>query len=384
MLPALFKKRIVTGSLEPKNKHTFGILGGAVNAINATFTVSAGVYISGSLSVYRNGQLLTQGSAEDWHEHDPTTGVFHFATAPLATDQITVIYATIDAVGMLGSVEEAPDNDTAYVRKNEAWVPEAYFYMDQSGGTGDTCGALAGALNSVNTDYTTSHGAYISGALQVWLNGVLQVQGIVEDWIELSPSAGTFRFNTAPASTDEILVAYGYSAVITVVGDKHIIQDNGSNKTARAKLDFIGDVVTDNAGSDRTEVDGTKVNHGQIIFTIEGANLAAANQGVKPLRIRAPYVGAGATIEEVFLQLNGAPGAAILRVDIHKNGSSIFNVTKYAEIAIGDYYGNKTTDLLSSGAFAKDDYFQIELVQGDTNAQDLVCHLRYKWTLTNV
>jgi len=364
---------------------TYGVLGGAVNGVNTTFTVSEAIYLSGSLKVYRNGQLQTQGSAEDWHEHDPSTGVFHFATAPLSTDVIIVTYYVTDTVSLVGTVEEAPDNNTAYVRKNEAWVPETYLYMDQSGGTGDTCGVLSGTLNGVNTDFTTAHGAYISGTLQVYLNGVLQIQGTTQDWVELSPSAGTFQFNIAPASTDEIFVIYGYSGVITVVGDKHIIQDNGSNKTARAKLDFIGTVVTDNSGSDRTEVDASKVMHAQMVFTIEGLYLAVANQGLKPLKIELPYVGAGATIEKVTARLNTTPGAANLRLDIHKNGvGSIFSGTEYIEIAPTGYTVSRTTNFVSSGAIAENDFFQLELVQGDATAADLVVRMQYKWTLTNV
>ena len=71
---------------------TYGVLAGARNGVNVEFTVSQGVYASGSLSVYLNGQLLTQGTSEDWHEAVPASGTFHFTTAPSATDEITAIY----------------------------------------------------------------------------------------------------------------------------------------------------------------------------------------------------------------------------------------------------------------------------------------------------
>jgi len=363
---------------------SFGVL---VKNSSTSFTVSQGIYLTGTLSVYRNGQLLTQGSAEDWHEHDPATGVFHTQNAVLAADQITVIYATLDSPGILGTVEEAPDNDTGYVRKNEGWVPEGYNYMDQTGGTGDTCGVIAGAMNSVNTDFEVAQHAYISGSLQVYLNGILQLQGTAEDWVELIPASGTFRMNVAPASTDEITVSYLYSGVITVVGDKHVIQEEGGNLTARTKLNFIGPNVTaeDNAGDDSTDITvKTLVQHGQIIWTIESAYLAVANQGLKPLKLRLPYVGVGATIEEVYAQVNTCPTVANLRIDIHKNGSSIFTATQYVEIVTTQYQVSKTTDFAGGGAIAKDDYFQMELVQGDATAADLVLHMRYKWILTDV
>jgi hypothetical protein len=71
---------------------TFGVLAGARDGNNVEFTVSQAAYVSGTLSVYLNGQLLTQGSSEDWHEAVPASGTFHFTAAPEATDEITVAY----------------------------------------------------------------------------------------------------------------------------------------------------------------------------------------------------------------------------------------------------------------------------------------------------
>jgi len=262
-----------------------------------------------------------------------------------------------------------------------------HFFVDQSGGTGDSYGVLAGARNGVNVEFTVSQGAYVSGTVTVLLNGQLQTQGTAEDWHEASAVAGTIHFTTAPEATDEITVIYGYLGIVSVPTAQHTIQEEGGNLTARTKLNFIGANVTavDNAGNDATDVTvKTLVVHAQMIFTIEGLYLAAADQGLKPLRIRAPYVGAGATIEEIYAQLNTTPGAANLRLDIHKNGSTIFTGTAYVEIAPTGYTVSRTTNFDGGGAFAKDDYFQLELVQGDTDAADLVVHVRYKWTLTDV
>jgi hypothetical protein len=82
------------------------------------------------------------------------------------------------------------------------------FRIDQSGGTGDTYGILAGLVNGSNTVYTVSASAYISGSLKVFLNGQLQTQGSGEDWTETSPAAGTFTFVTAPATGDLITASY--------------------------------------------------------------------------------------------------------------------------------------------------------------------------------
>lgn len=86
---------------------TYGVLVGVRDGANTEFTVSQGVYSTGSLSVYLNGQLLTQGSAEDWHEHDPATGKFHFEVAPTATDEITVVYG----IALFVAIASASDTD---------------------------------------------------------------------------------------------------------------------------------------------------------------------------------------------------------------------------------------------------------------------------------
>jgi hypothetical protein len=72
---------------------TYGVLSGARNSANQTFTTAQGVYASGTLLVYLNGQLLTQGSAEDWTETSPAAGTFSFAVAPESTDEITAVYS---------------------------------------------------------------------------------------------------------------------------------------------------------------------------------------------------------------------------------------------------------------------------------------------------
>lgn len=84
---------------------TYGVLAGDRNGVNVEFIVSQASYVTGTLSVYLNGQLLTQGSAEDWHEDDPATGKFHFATAPEASDEITVTYGYL-GIGVGGSSSE--------------------------------------------------------------------------------------------------------------------------------------------------------------------------------------------------------------------------------------------------------------------------------------
>jgi hypothetical protein len=81
-------------------------------------------------------------------------------------------------------------------------------YIDQAGGTSDTYGVLAGTRNGSNKVFTVSQGAYATGTLKVWRNGQLMTQGTGEDFVETTPASGTFTFDVAPASTDEITVEY--------------------------------------------------------------------------------------------------------------------------------------------------------------------------------
>lgn len=81
-------------------------------------------------------------------------------------------------------------------------------YIDQSGGTSDTYGVLAGTINGSNKVFTVSEGEYATGTLKVWLNGQLQTQGSGEDFVETTPASGTFTFDVAPESGDEITAEY--------------------------------------------------------------------------------------------------------------------------------------------------------------------------------
>jgi hypothetical protein len=71
---------------------TYGLLIGAVDGLNTTFTVSQGKYKSGTLKVHRNGVLSTQGVT--WTETTPTSGTFQFAVAPAVGNHISAEYET--------------------------------------------------------------------------------------------------------------------------------------------------------------------------------------------------------------------------------------------------------------------------------------------------
>lgn len=69
---------------------TYGLLAGLVDDSNALFTVSEGIYKSGTLRVFKNGVLQQNGIS--WTETTPGSGTFTFTSAPFTGDIITAIY----------------------------------------------------------------------------------------------------------------------------------------------------------------------------------------------------------------------------------------------------------------------------------------------------
>lgn len=84
-------------------------------------------------------------------------------------------------------------------------------FIDQTPDNG-SYGLLVGAVNGVNTLFTVSQSEYLTGKLQVYLNGLIQLQGAADDWQQTTPGSGTFTFNTAPATNDIITAIYETSA----------------------------------------------------------------------------------------------------------------------------------------------------------------------------
>lgn len=84
--------------------------------------------------------------------------------------------------------------------------------IDCSGGTSDTYGVLSGAVNGSNNIYTVSLGSYVTGGLQMYLNGQLLTQGSGEDWTETDPASGTLTLTNAPVSGDVLIAIYKFTA----------------------------------------------------------------------------------------------------------------------------------------------------------------------------
>ena len=71
---------------------TYGVISGSINGSNCDFIVSNQKFDSGTLLVYLNGQLQTQGSDDDWIETSASLGVFTFVRAPTVGDKIICQY----------------------------------------------------------------------------------------------------------------------------------------------------------------------------------------------------------------------------------------------------------------------------------------------------
>jgi len=144
------------------------------------------------------------------------------------------------------------------------------FQIDSSGGTGDTYGILSGLVNGINTVYTVSLGSYVSGSLEVQLNGQLLTQGTAEDWVETTPSSGTFTLSVAPESGDILTIKYQFQTVTTGNADTldghhstdfvtNTVAGEFENKIIDATKNTISNLDTDNLASGVLDTDLSSV-----------------------------------------------------------------------------------------------------------------------------
>ena len=269
---------------------------------------------------------------------------------------------------------------------------------------------LSSQADGVNTTFNTTNN-FTPTSLQLYWNGVRQTDSVT------ILDSNSFSVGFIPYSGDTVLADY---EVETSGSSNHSHGDyvpytylfanyypaSGINSFLAEKADIVHThVMSDITDLDisATSIGGVPVSgspttgqiirydganyspytptiHQQYIFFIEGNNVTSADEGVIPFRIYAHDVNSFATITEVFCSTDTPPSGGALRVDVLKNGTSIFNATQYVEIPAGSGYMVKDSDF-SDDTFIKNDYFQIELVQGNTVAQNLSVHVRFDWTL---
>jgi hypothetical protein len=190
-------------------------------------------------------------------------------------------------------------------------------YIDQTPDNG-TYGLLAGTVNGSNAVFTTSLGSYGTGTLQVYLNGVLQLQGATDDWQETTPASGTFTFNTAP-STGDIITAIYQNAAGSTTGI--IAKDEGSTLTsAMSSIDFVGAGVTatNSGGAVTVTISATGGGYTQSTVTAATVNATATSGHVIYL--------ADATSNAITINLPTAVGNTAM-FTINKIDSSVNTVT---------------------------------------------------------
>jgi len=174
-------------------------------ATSGTGTITLGSAVSGFLSFadagVSDGDIVSYGIS-DGANSEVGYGTYTASGTTLARTTILKSTNSDAAINLSGTA-------VVFITVLKENIVATNLQVDQSGGTGDTFGALSGTLNGTNTTFTVSAGSYTSGTLSVYLNGQLQTQGSAEDWIETTPASGIFDFITAPESTDEITVRYG-------------------------------------------------------------------------------------------------------------------------------------------------------------------------------
>jgi len=223
-------------------------------------SIVAGSIDESKLDVSVNASLdLADSASQPGHTHASTaitdfTEAAQDAVGGMAANSTFINLTYSDATPSLTPSLSATGTPSAstYLRGDNTWATvtggsSIYFntvYVDQSGGTSDTYGVLAGTINGSNALFTVSQSVYATGTLKVYLNGQLMTQGTGEDWVETTPASGTFTFAVAPATGSLITVEYQVQTV------------TASNFDELAQ-DAVGGILTDSAEIDFTYNDGT-------------------------------------------------------------------------------------------------------------------------------
>jgi len=235
---------------------TYGVLGGTRNGSNKLFTVSAAAYNSGTLSVYLNGQLLTQGSAEDWVETTPASGTFTLDVAPTSDDEITAVYGSN---GISGIISEAPIDGTPYARQDAGWVA--------GGGSGNAPGWVQDKFNGNSVSTVTLDTAPLVGHSLILFGNVYNTGAVSA----VSSTNTTWTRVIGPYHPDQ---AY-YDIWIGVCGTSpgSVITITHADAYASFQVIEISDVLTPTAGQTLT---ATGVSTGELTGVTVGHIVAVA------------------------------------------------------------------------------------------------------------
>ena len=197
--------------------------------VSASSVATSGSYVMLALHPnISNEWLLTAGeNIAITQNASASTVTLSTIVAASSIAPVTASYVLLDVNGSLqnglalsagSNVSITRDTLAGTVKINS--IPSSNsFFIDQTGGTGDTYGVISGSVNGSNQVFTVSQGKYASGSLEVYLNGQLQTQGTIEDWNETVPESGTFTFVIAPVLGDLITAKYMVTVVTTANAD---------------------------------------------------------------------------------------------------------------------------------------------------------------------
>lgn len=140
------------------------------------------------------------------------------------------------------------------------------YFVDQTPDTG-TYNLLAGDVDGVNDTFTVSEGEYLSGTLEVELEGQGISQGPGDnEFVEGNPATGTFIFNTPPPEDAVIKVRY-----LTVSSFGGIQSVSGVFPVAVDNSDPLNPVISFSGSGTGTVTSVTGVNTNGFSWTIATA-----------------------------------------------------------------------------------------------------------------
>lgn len=289
-----------------------------VNGTETHFTL-ANTAVTDSLSVYYNGIKQTP----TYFVVDGNNGGFTTTFVPASGDNLVVDYMTLQAASAYltydhGQLTGLLDDD------------HDIYHTDARGDSRYYTKTLLDAGQLDNRYYT-------EGEVDILIGQTLS-SGIFQNLGDLLVGTGAGSFNILPAGSDnQVLV-----------------------------------VASGSASGVQWESLPSTLQYHQMVFTVAGENLSTT--GTQPLRIYA-YLPTDGTINEVYAYVATAPTTTALQINVKKGGAS-FITGGYLTIPVSSNSVSGTS--FTNDVIANNDYFQLEIVQGDTGASDLTVHVRYQ------